>query len=104
MQAAEWYRRAADQGDAVAQHNLGTMYLDGEGVEENMAQVALRGSAVAAEQDYPPAQFSLGECVRGGARGVEEDMKRALFWYNKAAEFGDPEAEEKLRELSDETQ
>ena len=54
----------------------------------------------AAEQDYPPAQFSLGEAYEEGF-GIEPDMKRAIFWYNKAAEFGDPDAEEKLSELSD---
>ena len=32
------------------------------------------------------------------------DMKKAMFWYHKAAEFGDPEAEDKLRELSDESE
>ena len=31
-QAAQWYRRAADQGDAKAQHSLGVLYEYGEGV------------------------------------------------------------------------
>ena len=32
-EAARWFRLAADQGDADAQHNLGVMYYaDGEGV------------------------------------------------------------------------
>ena len=30
--AANWYRKAAEQGDAKAQHNLGWMYYKGEGV------------------------------------------------------------------------
>ena len=31
-QAVKWYRLAADQGDAMAQANLGTKYANGEGV------------------------------------------------------------------------
>lgn len=30
--AVKWYRRAAEQGNAEAQGNLGLMYLDGKGV------------------------------------------------------------------------
>ena len=31
-EAARWYRLAADQGHAIAQHILGIMYAHGEGV------------------------------------------------------------------------
>jgi TPR repeat protein len=34
-QAATWYRRAAEQGDAEAQNQLGLMYFLGWGVQEN---------------------------------------------------------------------
>ena len=37
-QAAAWYRKAADQGDAVAQYNLGYSYDEGEGVEKDTVQ------------------------------------------------------------------
>jgi TPR repeat protein len=30
--AAQWYRRAAEQGHAAAQNNLAHLYLNGEGV------------------------------------------------------------------------
>ena len=30
-EAVKWYRRAADQGNAYAQFNLGVMYADGPG-------------------------------------------------------------------------
>ena len=33
--AVEWWQKAAKQGDAVAQHNLGFMYLTGRGVAQN---------------------------------------------------------------------
>ena len=34
-EAFKWYRLAADQGDAVAQFNLGVMYYNGQGVTQN---------------------------------------------------------------------
>ena len=37
----EWYRKAADQGYAPAQHNLGVAYADGMGVPQNLTE-ALR--------------------------------------------------------------
>jgi TPR repeat protein len=40
-QAADWYRKAADQGDADAQYNLGLMYYNGNGVPQNYSQAAV---------------------------------------------------------------
>ena len=37
-EAVRWYRRAAEQGDADAQYNLGLKYLDGEGVPQDYAR------------------------------------------------------------------
>ena len=33
-----WYRKAADQGDTVAQSNLAFMYVKGEGVPKDAAE------------------------------------------------------------------
>ena len=35
QKAAEWYQKAAEQGHAKAQFNLGVMYANGEGVSQN---------------------------------------------------------------------
>jgi TPR repeat protein len=37
-QAVYWYQKAADQGDAKAQSNLGTMYAFGKGVLKDYKQ------------------------------------------------------------------
>ena len=39
-EAAKWCRKAAEQGDAPAQYNLGTMYGNGEGVPEDHVEAA----------------------------------------------------------------
>ena len=36
--AVSWYRKAADQGNAKAQFNLGLMYGNGQGVPQNYVQ------------------------------------------------------------------
>ena len=37
-QAVAWYRKAAEQGDAMAQFNLGVMYNTGSGVAQDYKQ------------------------------------------------------------------
>ena len=36
--AREWYEKAAKQGHATAQDDLGFMYANGKGVEQNLAK------------------------------------------------------------------
>ena len=36
-----WYRKAADQGDAKAQSNLGAMYCHGQGVAQSYKETAV---------------------------------------------------------------
>ena len=40
MEAVNWYRRAADQGHADAQFNLGVSYADGEGVPQDFTSAS----------------------------------------------------------------
>ena len=39
-EAAKWYRKAADQGYAKAQHNLGVLYDHGYGVPKDEVEAA----------------------------------------------------------------
>ncbi|MBR3425521.1 MAG: sel1 repeat family protein, partial [Neisseriaceae bacterium] len=36
--AVEWYQKAAQQGNATAQQNLGELYENGLGVEKDLSQ------------------------------------------------------------------
>ena len=38
--AAEWFKKAAEQGNAGAQFNLGKMYEVGDGVEQDSVKAA----------------------------------------------------------------
>lgn len=98
-EAARWYRKAAEQGHATAQCNLGYMYDDGLGVAKDYSEAA-RWYRKAAEQGDMYAQFNLGEKYYYG-QGVSKDYSEALKWYRKAAHHGYWEAIDKLKELGE---
>jgi TPR repeat protein len=93
-QAAKWYRKAAEQGDAGAQYNLGVLYGQGDGVPKDLKQAA-EWYRKAAEQGYAEAQFLLGRCYSRG-EGVPKDLKQETEWYRKAAEQGFADAQKAL--------
>ena len=98
-QAVEWYRRAAEQGHAIAQYDLSWMYQHGRGVSQNSSEAA-QWCRRAAEQGYADAQNTLGwryQYVRGvGAQNYDE----AIRWYRRAAEQGHADAQANFRVLS----
>ena len=93
-QAASWYRKAAEQGNASAQNNLGVMYGSGEGVPEDDRQ-AVFWYRKAAEQGDASAQYNLGLRYHNG-EGVPEDDRQAAFWFRQAAEQGNDSAQYNL--------
>src|SRR5438874_868279 len=58
--AVAWYRRAAEQGERIAQYNLAVMLVRGDGVEPDPEE-ALNWYRKAAEQGVPEAQIALGD-------------------------------------------
>lgn len=81
-----WYAKAAQQGYARAQNNLGLMYEIGNGVAQDYAHaVTLYTSA--AKQGYANAQFSLSIMYNNGS-GVVQDFVLAHMWVNIAAANG----------------
>ncbi len=86
-QAANWYRRSAEQGNTKAQFNLASLYEYGEGVEKNPLQ-ALRWYTEAAMKGEVNAQVTLGNQYERGI-GVARNIPEAIKWYQKAADQGD---------------
>lgn len=79
--AALWYRKAAEQGHANAQHNLANLYERGEVVAGDYGMVAAATwYRRAAEQGYKPAQVNLGVLYFAG-RGVKRDPAQAYKWF-----------------------
>ena len=84
--AVAWFRRAAEQGQPGAQHNLGLMCRDGRGAPQDY-DTALMWFRRAAEQGSPFAQTSLGYAYQQG-QGVPPDRSEAVRWYRLAAPSG----------------
>ena len=84
----------AEQGNAIAQTNLGLMYRYGQGVAQDY-KTAVKWYTLAAEQGDAKAQTLLGEMYYIG-HGVAQDYKTAVKWYTLAAEQGNAKAQYNL--------
>jgi TPR repeat protein len=91
QQAAYWFTKAAEQGDADAQNFLGTLYSNGQGVERNEKQ-GNYWFTKAAEQGCRRAQNNLGVNYRDGL----QDFEKAAYFFTQAAEHGDADAQYNL--------
>ena len=92
--ASEEFLKAAEQGDATAQFNLGVMYDKGGGVTRDYAE-AVRWYRRAAAQGHARAQFNLGLKYAKG-EGVTRNYAEAVRWYRRAAEQGNARAQSNL--------
>ncbi len=79
-------RKAAEQGHAAAQYNLGLMYRKGQGVAKDYRQAAFWYEKAAARENGF-AQFDLAAMYAEG-QGVAQDYKQAASWFEKAAAQG----------------
>lgn len=84
----------ARQGDATAQNNVGTIYLNGTGVEKDMNQ-AVYWFKKAALQHQPDAENTLGMLYIRGI-GVQADPQKAVPLISDAADQGNADAENDL--------
>lgn len=83
LKAACLHSKAARQGYAPAQNNLGAMYVQGQGVEQDF-EAALEWFREAASQKNAVAQNNLGAMYAKG-RGVEQNDEKAVQWFRRAA-------------------
>ncbi len=93
-QAAEWLRRAADQGFAEAQHLLAWQLETGTGVSRDLKQAA-HWYERAAHQGVVDAQSALGQLYWSG-RGGTLDPVRAQMWLIVAARTAPGESRQRL--------
>jgi TPR repeat protein len=82
--AANWFLKAAVQGDSYSQRRLGDLYKFGQGVPRSREQAAAWYSHAAGRGDSA-AQRLLGDLYCFGA-GVPQDYTHAALWYQRAAE------------------
>ncbi len=85
VKAVQFFRQAADLGNADAMDYLATCYMYGDGVEENQTE-ANRWFTKAAEGGNITSMFTLGSAYESS------DPPAAFKWMKKAAELGDANA------------
>eukprot|EP00729_Bicosta_minor_P017663 gene17663-biopygen9418 len=90
-----WWKLEHDRSPGrhtpAAQYNLGCMYHNGEGVEQDHVEAA-KWIQKAAAAGYAIAQNNLGAMYRNG-EGVEQDHVEAAKWFRKSAEAGNANAQ-----------
>ncbi|HEV7405657.1 MAG TPA: hypothetical protein VGO11_22120 [Chthoniobacteraceae bacterium] len=84
-EALQWAHRAADGGQVEAMDFVGSVYLRGSLIKRNPV-IALGYFKAAAEQSAQAA-FNLGQCYFG-AQGTEQNIPKALEYWQKAAAAG----------------
>jgi TPR repeat protein len=94
MTARREFESLAERGDPRGQNGLGVLYIQGWGVERDLAK-AVDLFRQAAKHGLRAAENNLGEMYMQGA-GVEQDYAEAYKWYLKAAQKGDDEAQNNL--------
>lgn len=94
MQAAQLYRKSAEQGFSLSQFSLGLCYVHGKGVPQDYEQ-ALVWYRKAGEQNNPNALVNLALLYHEG-KGVAVDEKQASEYINRAAEAGAMDAQFQL--------
>ena len=90
VDAVDFLRQKAGQGDAEAQFQLAVICQNGRLVPQDQPQ-AREWLLKAAEQGHVKAMFNLG-VTYGDGLGVPVDDAEAFKWYQAAANEGDPRA------------
>ena len=84
LEAAKWYRKAAEKNNPEATLSVGVCYDLGKGVEKNL-QEAVKWYRKAADLGNGAAMWNLGRCYEKG-EGVEKSIDQAVYWYKKGAD------------------
>ena len=96
-EAVKWYRKSAEQGNAMSLYILAEIYYHGRGVPKDYAE-AVKWYRKSAEQGDAYGQYRLGNMYRYGL-GVTQDDAEAVKWYRKAAEQGNVNAKKALEQM-----
>lgn len=90
QKSAYWYQKSADQGYARAEYWVCGKRANQDSLENERCMWR------AAEKGVPEAQFWLGEAFEQNLWFGVTDKVEALKWYKRAAEGGQPDAENEL--------
>lgn len=104
--ALPWYFRAANEGgDEKAMYRLGWLYERGPDAKTGRGlpvddKEALKWYQKAADVQYAPAIFAMGNFHYEGRGGLKKDQRKGREFYLTAANMGDPLGMAKLARIS----
>lgn len=96
--AAEWYQKAVDAGYPYAAYRLGELYRLGFGVDKNTAKANVLYETAAAN-NILPAIIGLADGIFQDPTLTKESLTRAIQFYQRAADLGDPYSQYMLSEF-----
>jgi TPR repeat protein len=96
--AVIWYQKAAAQGNALAQIDLGHCY-EKRFSREN-AEKAFQCYYLAAKQNNAEGQRLVGNCYLLGFGVLNQDEQEAIKWYGMSAAQGNEQAKQALKKLT----
>lgn len=92
-QSAYWYLQSALHGDLFAINKMGHQAFARDEDKE-----AFDWYMMAAEKNDIQGEYNVGFCYESGI-GVEVNIKKARYWYKRAALQGDEQSINRLKEL-----
>ncbi|GBC17256.2 kinase-like domain-containing protein [Rhizophagus irregularis DAOM 181602=DAOM 197198] len=97
VQKINWYEMAAENGDRIAQYNLGV---------EKDSKEAFYWYQKAAENGNMFAQYNLGLSYQYGEgveknASIEKDLEKAIYWYKESAKSENKDAQCNLDKYGD---
>jgi hypothetical protein len=98
-QAVYWWQKAAAQGNAAAESNLGYAFRHGLGGLPKSGAQAVYWSEKAAAQGNATGESNLGSAYLNGLGGLPKSGAQAVHWYEKAAAQGSRRAIAALQAL-----
>lgn len=96
--AMELYKLAAYQEYLPAAYNLGMMYVLGQGVSRDLKKGIYWLMKAASEND-PAALYNIGNAYHEGGHGIDKDDRKALEFWQLAANQGHTGAKSNIRKL-----
>jgi uncharacterized protein len=88
----------AEQGNMIAQFDVGNLYNNGQGVPQDYVK-AIKWYRLSAEQGYEFAEFNVGVFYDRGRGGLPQNPAEAAKWYECAAKKGNVRAQNNLGQL-----
>lgn len=96
--ALDYFKKAASKGHKEAIFHIGCLYLYGKPQVLQNEKIAFECFKASTEEGCIVANYYLGECYLSGI-GVEIDIKKAIYFFEKALKYDIYIAADKLSDI-----